>query len=87
MENLFSTTFTYQWNTAKMLRSSGVLCVGNHIPLRWSGYSRHIMFYKHIAPLEQRGFPFCLLCVGLTKVSREPISYLNSRLKKCANYS
>ena len=34
-----------------------------------------LCFYKHIAPLEQRGFPFCLLCVGLTCKSLNQFFY------------
>ena len=39
---------------SKLSHSSGVLCVVNDIPLRWSGSTQSTRCYKHVAPPEQR---------------------------------
>ena len=57
-----------------------------HLGIPRSGDVVSSMGYKHIAPLEQSGLPFCPLC-SLGDIKGETISYINPCLKNCPNYS
>ena len=57
-----------------------------YIPLRWSGDVYSPGGYKHIAPLEQRGFLFCVVLGLLTDIVNRFL-ILNSSMKKCPNFS
>ncbi len=113
-KNYFSTSSTYQWNTAinAALQRSAMFIENNfiscstpaecyvseshtappnqryecHLGIPRSGDVVSSMGYKHIAPLEQRGLPFCPLC-SLSDIRGEIISYINPCLKNCPNYS